>query len=457
MSRETSEQGTLSVNAGPDRIPVEVRDQHLRLVHAGVSHEEISLPPGTYVVTAIFPGRQDIVTMAEVEGGASVTASLEPPGPETTALRPRMAASPASKRARVAPKEAEAHHRVTRGRPGRLERLGADFGMEGVWAPPGEAEEPAEAAEGPEESAADRVREAEPETEHTWWVRFVTLHGLQQAAGADDVSVDGVEQHGSSTLIRVKVGSPTPHFAVVGAAGEVPLNVALPAAGWARSTSCVLTADASSGRLYLGAYPDIEEVRIASQFLASGDVREGARVFLDSDAEELLQGKMADPLGAAVGGYLLLRAGALNRMHDWPENLASWFPWLPDGAIVAGEKAARDGDHVRALTHFVKVEETGLPIFTDGYSFLLSRLRQYTSPETAARLGNEVEHAERILDRLMGWASFVDLSAPTLTFRASSVADPLGTQAPDQEAESHAELLLVQQGQSLVFQQPMPA
>ena len=50
-------------------------------------------------------------------------------------------------------------------------------------------------------------------------------------------------------------------------------------------------------------------------------------------AEALLQGKVANPVGAALGGYALLRLNELDRLHDWPDNLAAWFAWLPDGAV----------------------------------------------------------------------------------------------------------------------------
>jgi hypothetical protein len=68
--------------------------------------------------------------------------------------------------------------------------------------------------------------------------------------------------------------------------------------------------------------------------------------------EETLRRKMECPVGAAIGAALLLRAGALERLHDWPRNLARWFPWLADGAILWSEtllqraEERRSGDRI---------------------------------------------------------------------------------------------------------------
>ena len=429
MTSRSPHSGTLLVDAGPDRVPVEVRDKQLRLVHEGTSDQEFDLPAGTYLVTALFPGVPGVVDTAQIEAGSTVTASLPPPA-EASAPTPRMR-----------PLRSEGRRAAGSSRRA-IDAVEAELTLEG------------EEAEEATWEGAERIDEV---PERRWWLRFTALQNLSEAAPTADVSIDRVEQQGSTTLIHLQVVGGVGRFAVLGADDQVPLNVALPAAGWASSTACVLSADASSGQLYVGAFPENERVRLASRYLAAGDVREGARVFSAEDAEHLLQGKMADPLGAAVGGYLLLRAGQLERMHDWSENLAAWFPWLPDGLVVAGEKAARDGDHDRALDHFLGVREAGLPTFTDGYSFLLSRLRQYTTPDAATTLHGDVDGASKLLKRLLMWASFVDLSAPTLTFRGASVADPVHTQAPDQGGEVAAGLLLLQRGPELVYQQAMPA
>ncbi|MGG7377662.1 hypothetical protein ACQ7B2_02440, partial [Escherichia coli] len=75
-----------------------------------------------------------------------------------------------------------------------------------------------------------------------------------------------------------------------------------------------------------------------AQYLAAGQPREAAE--LAPAAETLLEEKRADPIAAAMGGYALLRLGRIADLRHWPANLAKWFPWLPDGAVIAGELAA---------------------------------------------------------------------------------------------------------------------
>ena len=91
---------------------------------------------------------------------------------------------------------------------------------------------------------------------------------------------------------------------------------------------------------------------------------------MTATAEQLLQGKMADPIGAIIGGYALLKLHELDRMHDWPDNLANWFETLPDGAVIAGAVAARRGDDEAAGNWFKKAMERGIPIFSEGLSLL---------------------------------------------------------------------------------------
>jgi len=105
-------------------------------------------------------------------------------------------------------------------------------------------------------------------------------------------------------------------------------------------------------------------------------------------------------VAAALGGYALLRAGQLDRLHHWPRNLADWFPWLPDGAVIAGEEAALEGDHTLAIKYVCDAGGRGLPVFGAGLSLLASRLREYSAaPETAfGENGNLVAEAGRLLE-----------------------------------------------------------
>jgi hypothetical protein len=57
--------------------------------------------------------------------------------------------------------------------------------------------------------------------------------------------------------------------------------------------------------------------------------------------EWLLAYKKISPLAANVGGLILLRARRWDKLHNWLRNVANWFPYLPDGAVLWVEQLLR--------------------------------------------------------------------------------------------------------------------
>jgi hypothetical protein len=146
-------------------------------------------------------------------------------------------------------------------------------------------------------------------------------------------------------------------------------------------------------------------------------------------AEQLLEAKLGDPIAAAVGAYGILRLQDLDRLHDWTENLRSWFPWLPDGAVVRGEHLARNGDHAAALGAFVELAERGMPLFSDGLGYATTRLESYVAAQNPLLDSALVTRADRLLSALRGVAGTVDFNHPILAFtadagRATAAAGP---------------------------------
>ena len=181
----------------------------------------------------------------------------------------------------------------------------------------------------------------------TWFVRF----HIQTPEGRfepDEPQVKVTTVSAERAELTVSASGNGILFAQVARHGEVPLNVALPVYGPTSSQSCGLSLGGSGTSLTADvSLPDSPEVDAVARFLNGGHVQEAARVA--GDAEHLLERKMADPFGAALGGYALLRSGQLDRLHHWPRNLADKFPWFPDGAVIAGEEAALEGDNATAI------------------------------------------------------------------------------------------------------------
>jgi hypothetical protein len=98
-------------------------------------------------------------------------------------------------------------------------------------------------------------------------------------------------------------------------------------------------------------------------------------------------------------------------MHDWPQNLERWFDWLPDGAVIAGERALHAGDDGVADQYFIEAARRGVPVFTEGLGLLARRLRGRAL---------ETVGGKRVLDV----ARFAASGRLTVTLRSFDPLDP---------------------------------
>ena len=131
-------------------------------------------------------------------------------------------------------------------------------------------------------------------------------------------------------------------------------------------------------------------------------------------AEQWLHDKPEDPVSAAIGGYYLLRAGQLDKLHDWTNNLANRIKWLPDGCVIDAWHLLRQAksEPDRARERLLEAENRGLPLLTQGLRLLLDGLSLFHRRE------NRDTMVGAALERLRRYASAADWSAPTTTFFA---------------------------------------
>jgi hypothetical protein len=351
----------------------------MQLVKTALRDEEVSVPAGKYLLSSMMPTGERSLAVADVSEGEHEEVTLDQP-PVTGPAGGEPATS-------------------------ALESLGATT-LEPAAAPP----------------AAPALEE--------WFLRYSCLgpQGLQDTSIQTQVEKIGTD--GTVELTLRVAGVPGVVFVQVAAVGQVPQNVALPVNGITASDSCRL-AVGTAGQLTLSvSLPDNPLVDAVARYIQTGALRQAAR--LATQAEKLLEEKMADPYGAALGGYALLRLHELGRLHDWSTNLANLFPWLADGAIVAGEKAALEGDQVTAASWMGEAARRGLPAFVDGFSMLASRLREYGTPK-APPPGVSMTLAKELAghaDRLLPLTTKVDFSRISLAFPAADLAEPARSQTP---------------------------
>jgi hypothetical protein len=379
--------GTLKVNVdSPDPYavdaPISVLDSAtLQLVETSTCNQEISLPVGTYVVSTTLPSGERSSGVAEVVSGelAELALSVEQP----TAAAPPPAAAPAG---------------------AALESLGA-----------------------PERPV---TRSAAVST-LPWHVRFFvqTQDGTHEP---EEASVTVVSRSPERVELNVQASGNGILFAQVAAPGETPLNIALPIYGPTISQQCRLTIARPDPPKTVTSVslPDNPKIDAVARYLRGGHLREAAD--LSADAEQLLQSKMADPFGAALGGYVLLRLNRLDKLHHWPRNLADSFPWLPDGAIIAAEESALEGDHETAIVQVCEGARRGLPVCSVGLSFLASRLREYASAPKSAfpNTADRIDEAGRLLEPVLRVMAFTHFDRVVLAFQGGMIDDPAASQAP---------------------------
>ena len=154
--------------------------------------------------------------------------------------------------------------------------------------------------------------------------------------------------------------------------------------------------------------------------LTTGAIRQAQSL----EAEELLYSKMENPIAAAIGGYYLLKVGELKRLHDWANNLANWFSWMPDGAIIHAWQMMSEPNMTDALARRIRerlleAHRRGLPIYTEGLRLLhdgLSQLWYYFK--------NNDDEIKTALSQVSKYVEVADWSQETTTFIGISPDQP---------------------------------
>ncbi len=113
----------------------------------------------------------------------------------------------------------------------------------------------------------------------------------------------------------------------------------------------------------------------------NGGIKEAKTLMNKQEAEQLLKEKRNDCSAAAIGGYYLLKTGELPRLHDWANNLAEWFPYLPDGAIIHAWQmiCGRYVDQTFIRKRLLDAVKRGVPVYTEGLRLLYDGLYQLTA------------------------------------------------------------------------------
>lgn len=366
-------------------LPIEVRKSDLELVARPLSSETVSVEPGTYLISAELPSGQKITRFEEVSAGNnSITLA-----PEAADMSPH-----------------ESHERThfLRTDFNELKKMDLDL-------------------VDPTRKGKMRILRGNP-----------LLTGVEKFSIPDPLfrpPFDDLNKLWKVTIPSVDEMLPFAKEDFLNAQfiqpGQRALNLALPRS---RHYGCELVVTPSvDGNYRVSVQLENLEADLLLRYREENlyDQLEALSRSRKVDPEGLLQEKMDDPIGAAVGAYGILRFGEMERLHNWTENLKNWFNWLPDGAAIRGEHLARMGNNKEALTAFLLLKSRGLPFFSDGLNFAIDRLRLYKTNWSEYFGVNSPDlqgQAETLLSSLEKFEPFVDFGKAILTFTGLNPSEP---------------------------------
>jgi len=368
-------------------VPVQIRTPELQLVKTVMSSDGVTLNPGRYIVTARLPAGHEITRMIDA-GDADQTIDLrldtraaQPLEAEETPTYISQQRRPNPVRRAAWPRKS-AKRSMTRGFEDYVlsaEPVGAPAVPQGVL----------RCFTG--NPLAGPLEEFPPPS-----------NVLEKASDVVEYRIKNV----NAVCFTQSVQPDLP-----------PVNIALPIS---QQRGCILLVHRQPDRYWIEVHLENPEANLLLGYQQNREMQEEAVT-----AERLLQGKLDDPVAAMVGAYSLLRFGELDRLHNWSQHLMDWMRWIPDGAAIRGEHLARLGRHQEALEAFLAVPARGIPMFSDGISFLVDRLRLYTSSRTATQFHpDHVAAAKELHAKITDFSSYVDFEKILTTFTGLDPSKP---------------------------------
>lgn len=122
------------------------------------------------------------------------------------------------------------------------------------------------------------------------------------------------------------------------------------------------------------------------------DILGAVSFFEESRLESILRQKHASPVAATIAANVLLRASRTDLMHDWSQNLAEIYSFIPDGAAIRAQHLYQDGAGAEEVAPWLEqLAHRGLPYTNDALGFaagLFDRLGD------AAAVGLEADAAQ---------------------------------------------------------------
>lgn len=395
-------------------LPVEIRHANMRLAAKTLTTKEVKLEPGEYFITSRLPAGQQLDAYLKVQPGESYEVELSPESLDQSPsedlevqhflrrsvretrpidlLSKNLATRDKStfiQRGRVPPVHEKVDHLELESQPISLKTQ-----LECRWF---------------RGNVLSDTATVELVAVEQWQVTSSQPLTIQIPTEANDVSLPVICQLRQPGLPDVNVRIPIPQF------GSLP-------------TISIFASGPLFEAYRIGIRLAHETADLLTRYIRRGMYSEAnGTVASDSmTGENLLYNKMTNPIAASVGSYALLRMGDLSSLHEWTANLMDFFEWLPDGAAIRGEHEARRGKHLEACRAFLRLEHRGLPLFIDGMSYALDRLRLYdaASSKLNGLEPTEREAVSRLNAKLERFIPFLEFDRTYVTYAGTDPIAP---------------------------------
>jgi hypothetical protein len=412
--------GTLSIDTDPSPLAVSVLDHESKTVAQVVSPALVRLPSGLYMVRASRVGFPDLTQFAWVVSNSKRSVHLSENAPSLRTAAATVVSGLLDKYVRRIP----------------------------TFTP---------------------VQTIEPDTGADkkpvqFWIRFLCLKDWDNAEHIELPSFSS-RNDGRKTLLDIT--NPHQHvlFAQISQPGVRTVNVATPPAGALWPVRCHLVVVSEADLLQAHIRLATEWANAALQYMSQGHYAEAKQLAETAIEHRLSRAAQAienvadwfanpqrptrvgqivqqvidrfdDPAAALVPRYIGLRTRDDSVFNTLGDFLLDVIQGLSDGLVISAEIAARGNQHKMAASRILSIPAGGLPLFTDGFSMLLHRVKELVELDASEippdqRPGpKETEQLNDLLRTLMKWAPFVNVNSPTLTFRGNDLTAPKESEAP---------------------------
>jgi hypothetical protein len=390
--------GTLSISTDPSPLVFTIFNHSMTAVAQGVSPAQIQLAAGLYMVRVPRAGYPDLVQLAWVVSNATRSVYLSDGTPNGLSAWASAFSRQFDERFRKLP----------------------------ALPPPGGAQ----TARRPNAPRAQ------------FWIRFcdladwntskpIELPRFSSRYDQDEALIEITNPH--QRVIFAQIARP-----------DVPtVNVAIPLAGALRAARCELVVSAGVNFLEAHVRLSTDWANSALQYMTQGYVEEAKQLVLSASKDEpsgfawllaKVKSRFQDPAAALVPRYLGLRSGEANIFNTFGDFLLDTLQQdLADGFVVQAEVAARQRQYRMAAQSILKIRPGALPLFTEGFSVLIHRIRDMVDQETLDSLHPDqrpvrfqIKRLDNLMHALNKWAPFLNLISPTVTFRGADLTAPDG-------------------------------